>query len=148
MLSRFVLIFALVAVCSATSCLTTEGIAVRPGNFIDSMSIADSAFAVVERVGRQYDLVQRSPAELGVNFDLTMCFVQDYKGRPFLIELCGKTKHGEAHFMLSYVPTSDLTPRVDSLRAALLDSLRARFGEQSTRECKWEFQRDARESGC
>jgi hypothetical protein len=145
MLSRVVFTLTLIAVCSATSCLTTKGIAVRPGDQLDSASLADSAFAVVGRFSRQHALVPRSAAELGLWNDLTMCFVQDDQNS---IELCGKIKHGEAHFMLRYVMASQLIPHADSLRKALLDSLRITFGEQSVRECEWEFQRRAAESGC
>ena len=145
MLSRFVMILALIAVCSATSCIKTTGIAVRPSVVVDSSTLADSAYAVVGRVGRQYGLVQRSPAELGLN-DLSVCYKRDYENRD--VVLCGKTKRGEVHFMLDESMTSRFTPPVDSLRRALLDALRSKFGEQSTRECKWEFQRDAAQSGC
>jgi|tagenome__1003787_1003787.scaffolds.fasta_scaffold20487356_2 hypothetical protein len=145
MLSRFVLIFALLAVCSATSCLTTKAIVVRPGDQLDSVSLAESAFAVMAGFSRQHGLIQRSPAKLGLMNDLLVCFVQDDQNS---IELCGKTKRGEAHFMLRYVMASQLIPHADSLRSALLNTLRITFGEQSVRECEWEFQRRAAETGC
>jgi hypothetical protein len=145
MLSRFVLIVALISVCSATSCLTTVGIAVRSSDPLDSTSLADTAFALVGWVSRQHGLVQRSPAELGLDDDLTMCFVESDENS---IELCGKDKHGEVQFMLRYVRASALIPHADSLRRVLLDSLRIRFCDRAVRECEWEFQRRPAESGC
>ena len=146
MLWRVVLFLALIAVCSATSCITETGIAVRPSALVDSATLAESAYAVVGRVSQLYGLVPRSPMELGLKDDLSMCYKRDYEGTDAVV--CGKTKHAEVHFMLRQVMTSAFTPQVDSLRMALLDSLRVHFGDLSVRECKWEFQRDAAESGC
>ena len=145
MVFRCVFVLALIAVCSATSCITTTGIAVRHSALVDSTSLAESAFAVVGRASQQHGLVPRSPAKLGLN-DLKICFKRDYENRD--VVLCGKTKNTEVHFMLQESMTSQFTPAVDSLRRALLVSLRIHFGDESVRECKWEFQRDAAQSGC
>jgi hypothetical protein len=145
MVFRLVLVLALIAVCSATSCITTTGIAVRPSALVDSTTLAESAFAVVGRVTQQHGLLPRSPAKLGLN-DLSMCYKRDYQNRDLV--LCGKTKNTEVHFMLRESMTSQFTPQADSLRRALLDSLRIHFGDQFVRECKWEFERDATHSGC
>ena len=145
MLLRLVLVLALILVSSATSCIKTIGIAVRPSALVDSAALADSAYAVVGRVSQQHGLLRRSTQELGLN-DLSICYKRDYENRG--VVLCGKRKHGEVHFMLSESMTSQFTPRVDTLRRALLDSLRVHFGDLSVRECKWEFERNAAESGC
>jgi hypothetical protein len=78
--------------------------------------------------------------------DLSICYKRDYENRDVVV--CGKTKRSEVHFMVSESMTSHFTPQVDSLRRALLDSLRVHFGDPSVRECEWEFQRDAALSGC
>jgi hypothetical protein len=141
---RCVWTLAVVTVCSASSCATTTGVAVAPGNSLDSVSVAES-FAIAARVSQQYGLVARSPKEPTLKA-LSMCYEQDYQGREIL--LCGKTKNSEVHFMLRETMTAQLTPHADSLRKALVDSLRARFGALSARECKWEYQRDESQSGC
>lgn len=146
MLSRLVFILVLIAVCSATSCIKETGIALRPNALDDSTTLAESAYAVVGRVSRQYGLVQRSPAELGLQFDLSICYKRDDENVD--VVLCGKSKRGGVHFMLRESMTSHFTPPVDSLRRAVLDSLRRKFGDQAARECKWEFSRDAAQSGC
>src|SRR5437773_4072206 len=120
MLFRLVMVLALIGVCTATSCIKTTGIAVRPSALVDSTNLAESAYAVAGRVGQQHGLVPRSPRELGLN-DLSICFKRDYENRD--VVLCGKRKHTEVHFMLSESMTSHFTPQVDSLRRALLDSL-------------------------
>lgn len=146
MLFRLVLVLALVCICSATSCLTTTGIAVRPSALVDSTGFAESAYAVAGRVSQQHGLAPRSPAELGLNPDLRVCYKRDDENNH--VVLCGKTKHTEVHFMLRYITTSQLTPQVDSLRKALLDTLRIHFGDPFVRECRWKFERQAAQSGC
>jgi hypothetical protein len=142
---RFVLILVMVAVCSATSCITMTGIAVAPSKSPDSGSPAESAFALAARVSQQHGLLPRSPQELKLN-DLSTCYEQDYQNGRLL--LCGKTKNSEVHFMLSESMTPRFTPHADTLRQALLDSLRAHFGQLSTRECEWKFRWDPSQSGC
>ena len=61
---------------------------------------------------------------------------------------CGKVKDREIQFRLFETMARQYTPRADSLRRELLDSLRARFGERSVRECTWQHEHDLKRSGC
>ena|SRR5947209_5830207 len=145
MLARLFALLVLLVVCTATSCTRTTGIAVRPSVSLDSGSLADTAFALVARLSKQHELTPYTVAGLSEE-GLNTCYSRSYDDKQLL--LCGKTKDGEVQFMLREYMTSQFTPHADSLRNALLDSLRAHFGEQSARECKWRFERNPKQSGC
>jgi hypothetical protein len=65
-----------------------------------------------------------------------------------MLFLCAKVKDREVQFELRQRFTSRFSLSGESLRRELLDSLRARFGEERVRECKWRVERDRQQSGC
>jgi hypothetical protein len=141
MLLRVILLIALVAACSATSCVIQRAIAVAP-NARDSATAPEAAFAIEEAVSRQFGLAPYAyPDRSTLGF--TACFGHDPIS-PRLV-LCGKTTGREAQFLL----TQGMRARhADSVRLALLDSLRSRFGADAVRECNWHFADDPTQSGC
>lgn len=59
------------------------------------------------------------------------------------LRLCAKTVGASTELLLTQFPTFHFTPWADSVRRELLDSLRARFGTEGARECKWNTQTNA-----
>lgn len=143
MLLRTIFLLALVVVCSATSCIKQDAIAVTP-NGADSLTTRNAAFTVEETVSRQFGLTPYAyPDRSTLGF--TACFGHDPVSRGLLV--CGKTKEQEVQFLLTQT-SGRFTQHADSLRRALLDSLRGRFGEHAVRECTWRVDDDASQSGC
>ena len=142
---------ALIVVCTATSCVTSTAIVVVPS---PSASIDSAARAAYELAGRVAARRGLAPSESPYPTDTTWarCFVKDDLIDPEKFKtdviLCGKVRDREIQFQLQQVMSSSLTPRVDSLRRELLDSLRVQFGEGSVRECERHNERDPRKAGC
>jgi hypothetical protein len=146
MMMRIVALMTLVCVCTATSCAKITGIAIAPSPTSDSAGVADKAFRLLERVtGRRGMQAYVDPYQ-GQDAWIK-CFAQSLEhGRKFV--LCGKLKDHELQLRLFEDETVSFTPRADSMRRELLDSLRAEFGEQAVRECVWRIDRDPQRSGC
>jgi hypothetical protein len=143
MLVRAIFVLALVLACSATSCIKAAAFVVLP-NAADSLTTQEAAFALQETVSRQFGLAPYAyPDRSSSSF--TACFGHD-RVSPGLL-LCGKTKGDEVQFLLTETMRGRLTRHADSLRLALFDSLRNRFGDHAVRECVWHQEHGA-ESGC
>jgi hypothetical protein len=146
MIARALVLVVFVLVCTATSCVMTTGIAIAPNPPTDSATAADRSFSLVERViaryGMQAYIAPNQRAEAWIR-----CFAQEFDDGRKLI-LCGKLREREIHLWLREVMNSRFSPHADSVRGELFDSLRAEFGEQAVRECKWQNEFDSRRSGC
>ena len=104
-----------------------------------SDSTALSALAVVGRIATRHGLV---PSTSGRTNDQgwNACFARE------TLFLCGKLRAGEAQFQMRQ--WHSLSADAMSLKAELLDSLRAQFGDTHVRECKWTDKRDLPSSWC
>jgi hypothetical protein len=145
MVLRAIFLLALLVVCSATSCIEVSGFAVAH-SAADSSTTQAAAFALQETVSREFGLAPYAhPDRRTIGF--TACFSQDTASPGAL--LCGKAKDGEVQFLLvQRMLGSGATWHGDSLRLALFDSLRNRFGEHAVRECAWQQEDDDAQSGC
>lgn len=146
MLLRAILLLALVAVCSATSCVkgTAIAVAVAPDSALSPDSARTVAFGLAARVSEQFGLrpYQYADEDSALRAGFSKCYHQPH------VVLCGKTKEREVQFRLLEMMKTVFTPHADSLRLALLDSLRGRFGDHAVRECKWRYERNDAKSGC
>ena len=143
---RMLALVALVLVSTATSCITSTGIAISPIPALDSSSVVERTFALVQRVGvRRGMQPYTAPDEREEGW--MRCFAQELTQNRKL-QLCGKLKDHQVHLRLSEIMASRFSPHADSVRAELLDSLRAEFGAPALRECEWRYEYDSRRSGC
>ena len=151
MVLRILGAIALIAVCTATSCVTSTGVEILPDSLVSIDSASQAAFELAARVSARRGLASSaSPDPRDTTW--TRCFtrhdLREATGHRSDVHLCGKVRGREILFLLRQVMSSDFTPQVDSLRVELLDSLRVRFGEQEVRECEWDNEYDPRRSGC
>jgi hypothetical protein len=144
MFLRASLLVVLVVVCSATSCAKVTGIAVSLDSTLSPDSARAVAFALGARVGEQFGLIPFKSA--AHDSALYASFGGCYDQRQLI--LCGKTKERDVQFRLIETMRTAFSRHADSLRVALLDSLRSHFGNQSVRECRWRYERDDAQSGC
>ena len=144
---RIVLLGSLVIVCLATSCVATTAIAVTLAPSAPADSVARDVLKVVEGVVMRFGL-QPDPG----NTALYRCWgvrdVEEPQGRRTNLLVCGKPHLGELQLRLDQAMTQGLTARGDSLRRELLASLRASYGPDAVRECKWKNDRKPERSGC
>jgi hypothetical protein len=141
---RLLAALALCCVACAFDPSTYASFAVAPRATAGGDSLAQAVFATVGRIGARHGLQTVDPRGADNQNDegWQQCFT-----RPSLF-LCGKVKDREVQFELRQVLTPRFSPDADSLRRELLDSLRAQFGADRVRECKWQVERDQRRSGC
>ena len=151
MLRRTISLVVLILVCTATSCVTITAIAVAPEPTADIERAAQTVLGLVARIATRRGL---EPFEAPDREEegWRSCFAKQGIRDPDRLTtdlfVCGKVKDREIQLKLFQVMTSRLTPRADSLRRELLDSLSAEFGEPAVRECEWENDHDRRRSGC
>jgi hypothetical protein len=141
---RAPLALALCCVVGACDPSTYASFAVAPCGTAGGDSLVQAVFATVARIGARRGLQTVEPGGADNRNDEGW---QQCLTRPSLF-LCGKVKDGEVQFELRQVLTPRFSPAADSLRRELLDSLRAQFGADRVRECKWQVERDQRRSGC
>ena len=127
---------------TATVCSTLKAIAVVPPPGMSVDSTARLAFSVVERVTARYGLKPGDPNEALRRGPKPTCFSE----RSLLV--CGQVNGPEVQFSLSQVKSIGFTPWADSVRTALLDSLRVAFGTFRVHECKYEWDWRAQRGGC
>jgi hypothetical protein len=148
MVFRIVALSILLFLCTATSCSEQAALAVAAGSLGDPENIRRDAFSLVARLASRRGLRPSFPDNPAQGW--VECFAAS------ALVLCGKELDREFQFMLREAIPAPLSrrglrgfsPNADSLRHELLDSLRARFGAASVRECKWGEARDPRRSGC
>lgn len=116
----------------------STGIAVRPTSAMNGDSARNVAMDIAERLAARLAMGPTTPPAAKAA-KVRQCF---WGGAA---TLCTKVLDEEAQF---YIVGGSGEPSVDNLRRALLDSLRARFGDAQVRECEWEFPRDGSRSGC
>ena len=139
MLMRLLVLAALVLVCSATSCVTTTGIAVLPApGEGDADSVRGAVYQVAAAVAARHGL---TPKDTDKVTGLPTCSANSQ------LVLCAATRQDTVQLRLDE-RAAKFTPAADSLRLDLLDSLRTRFGNARVRECKWHYDRDRRKVGC
>jgi len=125
------------------------GISVAPQPAAVMDSLRERAFVLAEGVATRH----------GLDRDYEEGFRQCFLGMPYrnprhmskgrtALSLCGKATARGAEFRLFEAVTARWSPRADSVRRELMDSLRAQFGAHAVRECTWRLARDPRQSGC
>jgi hypothetical protein len=148
MVLRVVALSILFVLCTATSCFQQAALAIAPGSMGNAENTQREAFSLVARLASKRGLRPSFPENPAQGW--AECFAAS----PLV--LCGKEIDGEIQFLLSEGIAAPLSrrglrgfsPRADSLRQELLDSLRARFGAANVRQCNWREARDPRRSGC
>ena len=148
MVLRVVALSILLFLCTATSCFEQAAVAVAAGSGEDPENTRRDAFSLVARLASSRGLRPSFPNNPAQGW--AECLAAS------ALVLCGKELDREFQFMLSEAIAAPLSrrglrgfsPRADSLRRELLDSLRARFGATNVRECNWLEERDPRRSGC
>lgn len=116
-------------------------IAISPNPAVVADSARSDAFSVAARAAARHGLEPFQARGPEANVDWKECFAK--RG----LALCSKLLEHEPQFLIMEYGTR-LSPRADSLRRELLDSLGVRFGAARVRECTWESPRDPRQSGC
>ena len=137
MLKHVVTLAALVLVCTAQDCATFTQIVVSPGAGVPVDSAAQAALAVAARLATRRGLQPLERGDLAKE-PWTRCsaaYRLGYRGETAALSLCEQVSNGEVQFGLAE-HTIRFTPRADSLRRELLDSLRAQFGATHVRECR------------
>lgn len=121
-------LIALLPFVTATTCSTDTVIAVTPTGSTDELNATDSAVALVSRVvaRRGFESHDRGYNDEG----WAGCVVKEN------VWLCRRATEREAQFLFYQTGTTRFAPWADSLRHEMLDSLRARFGEQQVHECE------------
>ena len=112
--------------------------AVRP----TPVTLSDSSHTpeeIVARIAKRYGLDSIASDNVSHNA-WTECFVRES------LFLCGKTKNGEIQFRMRQ--WTRFTKLANSLRSEVLDSLRATFGADRVRECRWLVHADPTQGGC
>ena len=128
-------------VASATTCIASAGVAIAPSPSVPADSVAHTGLGIAAAVAAKFGLEASSPRS-PEDTDWLQCFAKE------TLWLCGKLQGGELQFQFTQAMTTRLTPWGDSVRVALLDSLRSRFGQYSARECEWKYQRKTTEYTC
>jgi hypothetical protein len=148
MVLRVVALSILLFLCTATSCFEQAALAIAAGSMGSAEGPRRDAFSLVARLASRRGLRPSFPQNPAAGW--AECFVAS----PLVV--CGKEVDREIQFLLREGIAAPLSrrglrgfsPRADSLRRELLDSLRARFGAANVRECNWREARDPRRSGC
>lgn len=101
-------------------------VAPQPGSHVEIL--AASLYDLVGRVSSKYGLQEEAP-------------VADSQWRFCLVgsaTLCAKTNDTEIQFNLhEWGARRAFSPRIDSLRRELTDSLREKYGNNSIHDCEW-----------
>ena len=107
-------------------------------------SAARAALALVARIAERHGLAVYPTLDAkGHNPQgWAECFAKPY------LFLCAKLRGREAQLELVEHKTAGFTTAGNSLRRELMDSLRAHFGPQRVRECKWRAASDPTQAGC
>ena len=126
-----------IQVCGCT--LARAGIALAPQPAYPVDSAAQTAFAIVEQIARRHGM-QSFRSQEGQQW--RQCF-----GLRTLF-LCGTVYQGEVQFRMDQPRASHFSPRGDSIRLEIIDSLQSRFGRSRVRECDWVTKSAPPGSGC
>lgn len=123
----------------AATCTPTfsSGIAVAPAPAASADRVRNAAFTLVTRMATRFGLEPSRSGKRDVR-----CFSRS------AVTLCARALDREAHFRIHEFARGRFSPRADTLRRELLDSLRAAFGERRVRECDWDVVSDGRLLGC
>lgn len=107
------------------------GIAVAPRPGIPPDSVKRVVYSTARMVAKNHNLVPETAAEDVTNMGWDQCF------RNGGLRLCGKSADGTVQLLIAEFPRLRFTPRADSLRRELFDSLRTRFDTPFVRRCTW-----------
>jgi hypothetical protein len=133
MLKPAVRVAALAVLCTATVCSTGTSIVVAPPPAVTLDSADRAALALTARVTARRGLKRHDLHDLGGEGRPARevpCFARD----TFFV--CESVDGPEVELSIGQTMTTGFAPWADSVRAELLDSLRAEFGASRVRECK------------
>jgi hypothetical protein len=147
MLVRAIALIVLVIICTATSCVTTAGLAVAPGPATPADSTVETVLAIADTAAKRRGLTLHPEGD-----HWRRCWarynLREPTGHRSDLFLCGTVREREVQFLLRQVMTTELTWQADSLRLELLGALRTRYGGPAVRECEWQNDADPQRSGC
>jgi hypothetical protein len=117
------------------------GIVVAPQPVLSDSS-RNRAFALAALVARSHGLSTAPDNARAEGWQ--QCYAK--AGKSFT--LCGRSTDREVQFQLFEALSGRLSPVADTVRREVTDSLRAQFGAQSVRECRWSEHPDRNRAGC
>lgn len=106
----------------------TATIAVAPNPVLSRANAQDAAFGLIARTATGFGLEPFEPRGPLEEEGWRTCFA----GRG--LDLCGRVLDHEVQIRFWQLGTTRLTPLADSVKAELLDVMRARFGQDRVRE--------------